>query len=111
MTKPPTPYRATTPARHRGLLQLVRAARASLRQVGVKGTVARVRDAIGRDEEHARFGRWIRRHTPSAADLARMRAHSDALPYRPTLSIIVPVFAPAHLDACIASVVRQSYPR
>lgn len=55
------------------------------------------------------YRRWINRHEPKAADLARQREHRFAR--SPKLSIVVPVFnpPPQYLEAMIQSVLAQTY--
>jgi GT2 family glycosyltransferase len=56
------------------------------------------------------YKRWIARHEPNAAGLARQR--DTKLPRTVTFSVVVPVYDPpeAFLEALIASVVAQTYP-
>ena len=56
------------------------------------------------------YRRWIARHEPKKAELARQR--QDAKLPRPKISVVVPVFAPplVYLDALVKSVVNQTYP-
>jgi glycosyltransferase involved in cell wall biosynthesis len=46
-------------------------------------------------------------------DRARIRAHVDAMPAKPLISVVLPVYnpEPKFLDAAIQSVLRQLYPR
>src|SRR5262245_20020011 len=55
------------------------------------------------------YRRWIKKHEPSAAELARQRAHRCAR--TPKLSVVVPVYNPpaAFLQAMIDSVRSQTY--
>ncbi|MFO0852558.1 MAG: glycosyltransferase family 2 protein [Gemmataceae bacterium] len=56
------------------------------------------------------YRRWINRHEPKAADLARQREQRFA--HTPVVSVVVPVFNPPeqYLDAMIRSVLEQTYP-
>lgn len=56
------------------------------------------------------YRRWINRHEPKPADLARQREQRFA--HTPVVSVVVPVFNPpeAYLDAMIRSVLEQTYP-
>jgi GT2 family glycosyltransferase len=96
----------------RGLLDLGRLARTTLRQLGVRGTLAKLQDQAGHDEERARFRRWLELNTPSADRLREMEAEARAFAYQPLVSIITPVFntEPRWLTACVESVRRQVYP-
>jgi GT2 family glycosyltransferase len=97
----------------RGPSGMFRSARASIGQVGLRGTLARARGLAGRDEAREQFRRWVELNTPSAEALARLRVEADALAYRPLVSIVTPVFntAPEWLAACVESVRRQVYER
>jgi GT2 family glycosyltransferase len=55
------------------------------------------------------YRRWIRKHEPTAADLARQREHR--LARSPRVSVVVPVYDPpaALLEAMIESVRAQTY--
>ncbi len=55
------------------------------------------------------YRRWIARHEPRPADLARQRLHTFAR--APVVSVVVPVFNPpaAYLEALIESVRTQTY--
>ncbi len=56
------------------------------------------------------YKRWIARHEPNAAGLARQR--ETKLPRAVSFSVVVPVYDPpeAFLEALIASVAAQTYP-
>jgi GT2 family glycosyltransferase len=97
----------------RGVLEGARAGRVNLRRFGLRGTLAKLRDLAGRDEERARFRRWIELNTPSADALRAMMAEAASLPWRPLISVITPVYntEPRWLVACIESVRRQIYSR
>jgi GT2 family glycosyltransferase len=101
-----------TAVRRRGLVQVLRATRVNLRQVGLKGTIAKIRGLAGRDEEQARVRRWLEVHTPSPEDVQRMAGDAGRLAWQPLVSVITPVYNtdPAWLIACIESVRRQAYP-
>jgi len=55
------------------------------------------------------YRRWIAKHEPGAADLARQRGHRFGR--APKISVVVPVYNPpaAFLEAMIASVREQTY--
>lgn len=57
------------------------------------------------------YEKWLRRRTPSAAQLADERRSSGAWAYRPLISVCIPVFdpEPQWLEEAISSVQRQSY--
>ena len=71
-----------------------------------------------RYQAHSRQGMvsydaWVRLHdTLSASDLERMRREVEALPRRPLLSVLVPVYETPEqwLRACLDSVIAQVYP-
>jgi GT2 family glycosyltransferase len=56
------------------------------------------------------YRRWINRHEPKAADLARQREQRFA--HAPVISVVVPVYNPPepYLDAMLGSVLEQTYP-
>ncbi len=90
---------------------VVRIVRSHLRRGGVRGLMARARSA-GTTETQADYRRWVDQHELTAADLARLKAEGEALPLRPTFSVITPVYntEPRWLRACIDSVLAQVYP-
>ncbi|MEZ5286824.1 MAG: glycosyltransferase [Vicinamibacterales bacterium] len=98
------------PERTRLIRQLAGHARAhgwrtALDRVRRQGTaIAATRDG---------YADWCAAHTPTAADLARMRTEADAFPYAPLVTIVTPVYNtdPRWLDACADSVLAQVYPR
>ncbi len=55
------------------------------------------------------YRRWIKRHEPAAAELARQRTHAFAR--SPRISVVVPVYncPAAYLEAMIRSVREQTY--
>jgi O-antigen biosynthesis protein len=58
------------------------------------------------------YDSWIEQYdTLSQADRDVLRARADALPHKPLISVVMPVFnpRPEHLDAAIASVRAQLY--
>jgi O-antigen biosynthesis protein len=59
------------------------------------------------------YRNWIERHEPSGKELDRQRGSVARLPYRPTISILVPTWEPplGLLWETIGSVVAQSYGR
>ena len=98
---------------------------------GEHSLVVRVRSRDGREMElirsfrldpHARPDRWdlnaeypdwLARRTPSESDLARMRIEGENLPYRPVISLVVPVYnTPVNcLSLMVDSVMAQTYDR
>lgn len=63
-------------------------------------------------ERHDPYHLWMEQHTPRDADLSRMRATAPHLGYRPTISVLVPVYdtPEPYLRAMLDSVIRQAYP-
>ena len=96
---------------------------------GEHSLVVRVRSRDGcemelirsfRLEPHARSDRadlnaeypvWLARRTPSESDLARMRIEGENLPYRPVISLVVPVYntPEKYLSLMVDSVMAQTY--
>lgn len=100
--------------RRRPRAEVIAAIRRVLRRLvksGPRAAVRELRASSAADEAVAAYDRWIARHTPGAADLARMREESERLPYRPLISLITPVYNtdPRWLRACIDSVRAQVY--
>lgn len=65
-------------------------------------------------DEHAKwlhYQRWVARHMPSGDELYRQKMSVHRLPYRPLISIVVPVFntPPEMLRGMLRSVSRQTY--
>ncbi|MFM8734327.1 MAG: glycosyltransferase family 2 protein [Pirellulales bacterium] len=59
------------------------------------------------------YARWVRENdSPSWSDIRLCRAQIAAFAYRPTISVLMPVFDPnpAFLEAAIQSVRQQAYP-
>ncbi|WP_439566229.1 glycosyltransferase family 2 protein [Gloeocapsopsis crepidinum] len=58
------------------------------------------------------YARWLSKNFPRAADLKKMAETVEIFPYRPAISIIMPVYNPPEqfLQAAIASVLEQVYP-
>ena len=86
----------------------------------LKGVLSRMRRAVvggtlGRSGHSLAFGdayvAWIATHEPDAGDLTSQRAESRLWPYRPRVSIVVPVYDPGRgaLIRCIESVLQQTY--
>ncbi len=86
----------------------------------VAGSIRRDRElrrAIGVADTDAsrrrQYRRWLALHTPGAAELAAMRRESQADAGAPVISLVMPVYNPARdwLEAAIASVLEQAYPK
>ncbi len=60
----------------------------------------------------APYAVWLRRNTPRASDLARMREVSETLPLRPTISVVMATYETpeAFLREALESVRAQAYP-
>jgi GT2 family glycosyltransferase len=58
------------------------------------------------------YARWLSKNFPREADLKKMAETVEIFPYKPVISIIMPVFNPPEqfLRAAIASVLEQVYP-
>ncbi|WNN91270.1 glycosyltransferase [Gloeocapsopsis dulcis] len=58
------------------------------------------------------YARWLSKNFPRAADLKKMAETVEIFPYKPVISIVMPVFNPPEqfLKAAIASVLEQVYP-
>jgi O-antigen biosynthesis protein len=63
-------------------------------------------------EQNNKYQEWILLHEPDEAELDAQRLASEALVYKPTISIITPVFNPPVkvLEELIESVLEQTYP-
>jgi glycosyltransferase involved in cell wall biosynthesis/GT2 family glycosyltransferase len=75
----------------------------------------RVRDKLlirTRHQPRSPHDAYIERTTPSAADLRAMADQAARFSFRPTISVLVPVYNvdPRWLSACVESVRRQAYP-
>ena len=59
----------------------------------------------------AQYQEWLKRHTPTPSELARARVRAARLRYRPTISLVVPVYNPSEraLLAMVESVRAQVY--
>jgi O-antigen biosynthesis protein len=70
---------------------------------------ARGRQRLG--DQSAVYARWVETQQATEESLARLRAEVAALPYRPVISIITPVYNTGGgvLTACLKSVQRQAY--
>ena len=62
---------------------------------------------------NAEYREWLAARTPSEADLARMRIEGENLPYRPVISLVVPVYntPEKYLSLMVDSVLAQTYDR
>ena len=60
---------------------------------------------------NAEYPVWLARRTPSESDLARMRIEGENLPYRPVISLVVPVYntPEEYLSLMVDSVMAQTY--
>jgi GT2 family glycosyltransferase len=85
------------------LAGLIRRDRDLRRAIGVADTAAARR---------RQYRRWLELHTPSAAELARMRRDAETDEGAVVFSLVMPVHNPerAWLEAAIASVLEQAYP-
>lgn len=85
------------------LAGLIRRDRDLRRAIGVADTAAARR---------RQYRRWLELHTPSAAELARMRRDAEKDEGAVVFSLVMPVHNPerAWLEAAIASVLEQAYP-
>ena len=85
------------------LAGLIRRDRDLRRAIGVADTAAARR---------RQYRRWLELHTPSAAELARMRRDAEKDDGAVVFSLVMPVHnpEPAWLEAAIASVLEQAYP-
>ena len=66
-----------------------------------------------RRDLNAEYPDWLARRTPSESDLARMRIEGMNLPYRPVISLVVPVYntPEKYLSLMVDSVMAQTYDR
>ena len=66
-----------------------------------------------RSDINAQYPDWLARRTPSESDLARLRIAGEKLPYRPVISLVVPVYntAEEYLSLMVDSVMAQTYDR
>lgn len=57
------------------------------------------------------YEKWLALNYPTSDIIAEQRSIASSFGYRPLISIILPVYntEPAHLSACIDSVIQQSY--
>jgi GT2 family glycosyltransferase len=92
--------------------RLRNAAWTRLRDHGPRAVVADLRSREHGELVAATYRRWIEQHSPSNADLIRMRERVAAFEWRPLVSIITPVYntEPRWLRAAVESVRRQAYP-
>ena len=63
-------------------------------------------------EINRQFPAWLQKHRPTAETVAALRAETDGLAFRPTISVVVPVGAATAdvLEATVVSLVAQAYP-
>lgn len=88
--------------------ELVRKGYRLLRREGLAGLRRVYLDMAGTS-----YSDWIRRHdTLTAYDRAAISRHIDALPFHPTISVLMPVYNPPaeFLGRALASVRNQIYP-
>jgi GT2 family glycosyltransferase len=92
----------------RSVRQFVSLARAT----GLRATLQRIGETRATDMQADLYRRWMAANTPTEPQLAEMRASVDRLEFKPTISVITPVYntPPQYLRACIESVRRQAYP-
>jgi GT2 family glycosyltransferase len=92
--------------------QMVVRAWATASRAGARAAVRELRATGEIDERTAAYRRWAEAHAPDAPALDAMRAEAAALPFRPRISVITPVYNPdpRWLLACIDSVRSQVYP-
>jgi hypothetical protein len=85
---------------------------AKIRTFGLDATLAQLRESEGSDLHADLYQRWLTANTPTEGDLAAMAADAATFEYRPTISVVTPVYNtdPRWLRACIESVTRQVYP-
>ncbi len=90
----------------RKLLWVVRRAVSLAREGAIGGVLDR---HVAEEGHYADYAQWCDKHEPKAADFA---ARVAALPRRPLISILLPVWNPpvAFLKAALASVRAQCYP-
>jgi GT2 family glycosyltransferase len=69
-------------------------------------------DAFAADRLEKPYEHWLRDNAPRFSDIARMSTRLGLLAYRPTISILTPVYEPpeSYLRAAIESVIAQVYP-
>jgi GT2 family glycosyltransferase len=81
------------------------------RYTGLLSAPRMLRDLQGPNQYDALYQRWIDLHTPAREALDRMRVESETLPFRPRISMLLPVHCanPRSLAACIESIRRQVY--
>lgn len=96
----------------REIVRTLRVALHRLHHEGLGALIQQVRDAPNPEEQARAYAQWVERNTPGAEDLARLAAEAAALPWRPLISVITPVYNTdaQYLRACIESVRAQVYP-
>lgn len=95
----------------RNRIALIKAAAITLRTQGLTG----IRQALAANYAHSyahSYAQWITQDNLTEIDRKTVRLHVQSMEYRPTISIILPVFnvEPVLLDLAIKSVLRQLYP-
>jgi GT2 family glycosyltransferase/glycosyltransferase involved in cell wall biosynthesis len=70
-----------------------------------------IKRPLGEGNEYDSYALWIEENEPGEADLLKQRDEAEALPHRPLISIIVPVFETDRemLAKMIESVIAQTY--
>lgn len=92
-----------------------------LKEKGWRYTIARVsrkvylkleKDPANREYLSEDYQKWLQKNSPREADLRQMAYTVDILPYKPVISIVMPVFntPDPFLRQAIESVVNQVYP-
>ncbi len=91
--------------------RLLRGAVRRVRWAGLRGTLEYARGRQTVEDQAAAYRRWVEMTRLDDRSLERLRAEVEALPYRPVISIVTPVFntPPDALTACVESVRRQAY--
>jgi len=96
------------------ILGVIQKSRTAFTILVSEGPSALVRVTLmrNRDPLQYQFDRWLKKNTQTDADLERMRAEAAALEYRPTVSILTPVYNvdDVWLVKAIESVRAQVYP-
>ena len=97
--------------RLRGLLNLVLVSLQVWREFGFRTLVRKISFKLGSPEEEKAYAQWITRYEPDQTELDRQKHRQEAFPYRPLISVIMPVYNPQPevLQAAIESVRKQTY--
>ncbi|MCW2778080.1 MAG: glycosyl transferase, family 2 [Frankiales bacterium] len=104
------PPQTRTSLRRPGAL---RAAAAHLQEQGLRRTLLRVRQELGRGQGTADYRSWVEAYdTLSDRDRTAIRRHVEELHEHPVVSVVVPTYrsTPATLRAALDSVTQQLYP-